>query len=68
MDHARAASAARGRAGGSQHAKQAPSVTVRALRKRWEFAAACQFLFTFDEALRLNGFQTAVCCATTRGH
>ena len=35
---------------------------VSALRQNWRFAAICQFLFTFEEALELGGFQTQVCC------
>ncbi|WFD25978.1 DNA-directed RNA polymerase [Malassezia nana] len=29
-----------------------------ALRRSWKFASVCQFLFTFDEVLQLDGFQT----------
>jgi len=31
-----------------------------ALRRSWKFASVCQFLFTFDEVLQLDGFQTQV--------
>lgn len=35
-----------------------------ALRRSWKFASVCQFLFTFDEVLQLDGFQTQVGPAT----
>lgn len=37
-----------------------PSATVLAVRRSWKFAAICQFLFTFDVALALDGFHTQV--------
>lgn len=46
------------------------SATVRAMRRNWKYAAICQFLITFDEALQLDGFQTQVCVfahAASRG-
>nr|CDI56406.1 phd finger domain protein [Melanopsichium pennsylvanicum 4] len=32
--------------------------TTRRLRKMWKFAAVCQFLFVFDEAFGMSGFET----------
>lgn len=34
------------------------SPIVSRLRKMWKFAAVCQFLFTFDEAFGMSGFET----------
>ncbi|WFD22616.1 DNA-directed RNA polymerase [Malassezia equina] len=34
------------------------SDALLALRRSWKFASVCQFLFTFDEVLQLDGFQT----------
>lgn len=36
------------------------SPIVIRLRKMWKFAAICQFLFTFDEAFGMSGFETEV--------
>lgn len=36
------------------------SPIVARLRKMWKFAAVCQFLFTFDEAFGMSGFETEV--------
>jgi len=36
------------------------SPIVSRLRKMWKFAAVCQFLFTFDEAFGMSGFETEV--------
>ncbi|KZT57903.1 hypothetical protein CALCODRAFT_508475 [Calocera cornea HHB12733] len=36
----------------------APSEAVRGLRTNWRFAAVCQFIFTFEEALQLGEFET----------
>jgi hypothetical protein len=36
------------------------SPIVLRLRKMWKFAAVCQFLFTFDEAFGMSGFETEV--------
>ena len=41
-------------------ASDIPSATVLAVRRSWKFAAICQFLFTFDVALALDGFHTQV--------
>ncbi|WFD30929.1 DNA-directed RNA polymerase [Malassezia sp. CBS 17886] len=43
--------------------------SVAALRCDWQFAAVCQFLFTFEDALGLDGFQTDVRqCAAPWAH
>jgi hypothetical protein len=36
------------------------SPVVRRLRQMWTFAAVCQFMFTFDEAFGVSGFETEV--------
>lgn len=36
------------------------SPIVSRLRKMWKFAAICQFLFTFDGAFGMSGFETEV--------
>jgi hypothetical protein len=36
------------------------SPIISRLRKMWKFAAICQFLFTFDEAFGMSGFETEV--------
>ncbi|KZO96732.1 hypothetical protein CALVIDRAFT_555077, partial [Calocera viscosa TUFC12733] len=35
-----------------------PSEAVLRLRRDWKFAAVCQFIFTFEEALQLGEFET----------
>ena len=40
--------------------QQSLSPIVRRLRTMWKFAAVCQFLFTFDEAFGMSGFETEV--------
>ncbi|KAN0062208.1 hypothetical protein ACQY0O_005389 [Thecaphora frezii] len=35
-----------------------PHPTVLQLRRSWKFAAICQFLFVFDEAFGMSGFET----------
>lgn len=44
------------------------NATLRSLRSNWKFAAICQFLLTFDEALQLDGFQTQVRRVTSRSN
>ncbi|CEH16602.1 Histone acetyltransferase SAGA/ADA, catalytic subunit PCAF/GCN5 and related proteins [Ceraceosorus bombacis] len=40
--------------------RQDPPISpiVAKLRRNWQFAAVCQFLFTFDEAFGMSGFET----------
>lgn len=42
--------------------RQDPPVSpiIAKLRRSWQFAAVCQFLFTFDEAFGMSGFETEV--------
>ncbi|EPQ26128.1 uncharacterized protein PFL1_06336 [Pseudozyma flocculosa PF-1] len=35
-----------------------PHPIARRLRRSWKFAAVCQFLFVFDEAFGMSGFET----------